>query len=280
MKKHLKKLFILIPLIFVAGATFAAYSFTGPTAPPSANNTDGPLIDTSLNQVKNGGLSVNAFAAAKNSFFNQDVIFTGTVFGGTPAAAGPVAFGNTTNKVSVAITGSQSITGTYQSDTLKTGGGEKPLCADENGTFYICGTTKTAPVNNAPMVSIRYVPQADGSYAVGAQVSQPLSTAVEVYLNESGPISTTSPVVSFLNSIKNAFTADARLAGVCYPPSGTQSFGSVGINALNLSSWNTIPLPQGCTTSDLIITISTVSPGSVDGQTLQYSSAPIAPAGQ
>ncbi len=271
MKNTLQKSLILLPLLLVAGITFAAYSFTGPTVAPTSNNTDGPLNDSATDQVKTGGLSVNTFDAASNAYFNQNAIFTGSIFGGTPNnGTAPVNFGNpadTANPVNVSIAGTDTVVGTYQSDTLKTGGGIKPVCADQDGEFYICGTTPANNTTSANRIWLTETLDASGNYEVGAQISQPVSQAIEVYITEAGQ---SSSATSFLDRLKDAFTADARFSGVCYPPSSPTSLGAVEIYANTLKSWNTIPLGSSCTPSDVTVSISSISPDTVDGQKIQY----------
>src|ERR1700744_5978848 len=98
MKQHLKKLLILIPLVFVAGAAFAAYSFVGPTAAPTSNNTDAPLDISSTNQIKNGGLAVGTFQARSGSDFAQQSQFTGLVNGGTAGSTNStITIGNSSD---------------------------------------------------------------------------------------------------------------------------------------------------------------------------------------
>jgi hypothetical protein len=139
MKKHLSKLFIIIPLLLVGGAAMAAYTFVGPISGPTANNTDAPLDVSATNQIKNGGLSVATFEARGNAYFDQSTYFSGMIRGGTVANNAPnVSFGSTAAPANVVQTGNMFLSGTYQSDTLKTGGGLKPLCADSAGKFFIC----------------------------------------------------------------------------------------------------------------------------------------------
>ncbi|GEM_PF-2334463 len=137
MKKGLSQLLILIPLLFVAGVSFAAYSYVGPTCAPEGCNTDAPLDGTASVQVKNGGLSVSAFYVPGNAYFDQNSYVGGAIFGPT-TTNNTVIVGTSAAPASVVNTGNIFISGQYQSNTLKTGGGKKPLCTDANGTLYIC----------------------------------------------------------------------------------------------------------------------------------------------
>ncbi|MDB5254872.1 MAG: hypothetical protein JWL92_248 [Candidatus Nomurabacteria bacterium] len=138
MKKDLSQLLILIPLLFIAGVSFAAYDYVGPACAPPGCNTDVPLDGSASSQVKNGGLSVNAFYVPGNAYFDQNSYVAGAIFGPV-ATNNTVVVGTSAAPTGVANTGNIFISGQYQSETLKTGGGKKPLCADTNGTFYICG---------------------------------------------------------------------------------------------------------------------------------------------
>jgi hypothetical protein len=261
MKKNLSKLLILIPLLFVGGLSYAAYTYIAPTGVPTTNNTDGPLVDTSTDQAKAGGLSVNAFSAAHNSLLNQNAIFAGPVFGGTPDdPTSPVVIGDSTSSLGLNITGSDSITGAYQSDILKTGGGLKPLCADTTGQFYICGTTppsKTQPV----LLSTTFTTVPAGN-AVVATLSHWVRDPVtaEIYYTAAGwQVGDPAPIIGFLNDIKNFYTADAIPAGVCVSTTQAIDLGTAYIPAGATQS-QPIVLPENCSTDQLTMSIQTYSP--------------------
>lgn len=136
MKQKLTQLGIaLLALVLIAPVAIA---YNAPEGSPSTYNSDGPLTVGPTDQVKDGGLSVNAFQARGNAYFDQNVSFHGAVYGGTAAAPGPIVFGSTTNNVDLAINGASEATGTYQSDSLKNDDGNTPVCADKDGVFYLC----------------------------------------------------------------------------------------------------------------------------------------------
>ena len=73
----MKKTFQTIKLITLAvllslGLSFA-YAWTVPTTTPPGGNTNPPLNTSTTAQVKNGGLSVNAFTAFGSAFFAGNV---------------------------------------------------------------------------------------------------------------------------------------------------------------------------------------------------------------
>jgi len=206
MKKYLAQLAFIIPLLFVAGIAMAAYSFVGPTATPPGNNTDGPLDVSSSNQIKNGDLAVNAFQVVSGSEFAQQASFTGLVNGGTAGAtsntSSTINFGTSSTPVSVNNIGNATVSGNYQSNSLKSGGGLKPLCADPNGTFYLCGAS-VPPVTGSIYLDITQV-NINGTIQLGASLSEAINEPVEVTFFAANP---SSP---FADYIKNNFTAFAE----------------------------------------------------------------------
>lgn len=223
MKKHLTQLFILIPLLFTAGIVMAAYSFVPPTTAPDAGNTEAP-IDTSItDQIKHGGLAVNAFNVQGGAYFAQQVSFADTVQGGAPGVtSSTINFGDTSHQVSVQDLGSTSIIGNYQSDSLKSGGGLKPVCADTNGAFFLCGgsqsVTQTTSGNQSAAILTANYQSMNGSTYVSAKISQPVAADnVVVTFSYILPSSTAAP--SALNYIKNNILAEA--AATSSPTDGT-----------------------------------------------------------
>ena len=98
MKKYLRsQLMLIVPLLFVAGISAAAFTYTGPSSAPSAGNTEAPLDISTNDQVKNGGLSVNEFHVSGNSYFDQDSAFSGHIFGETNSDI--VTFGTSANQI-------------------------------------------------------------------------------------------------------------------------------------------------------------------------------------
>lgn len=264
MKNHFKKFLIIIPLLLVAGGTFAAYTFVGPTAAPTSNNTDGPLDISATDQIKNGGLSVNTFQSRTGSDFLQQTTFTGLVNGGTVAAGtSSIPFGTSANKASIKETGNATIAGNYQSDSLKTGGGVKPLCANATGTFYICGTT-TVPTNINPiyLYSNWLLTGSQGNVAVGATLSEATNSNVTVTLSA---ISGTGGGSAALQYIKNMYTADAFYQGVCRYTTTPTVMGTVTIFAGSTSSWDTLLLSPGCDQTNTSVFISSYSPHTTMG---------------
>lgn len=252
MKNHLKQFLIVIPLLLIAGASFAAYTFTGPTAAPTANNTEAPLDITGTDQVKNGGLSVNTFQSRSAADFAQQVTFKGLVNGGTVTkAASTISFGDSSHKVSVNNTGNATVAGTLQSDSLKTGGGNKPVCADADGTIYICGAA-AAPANTTP-IYLRALTESNNGYFAVAQLSEPTNTNLVITIAASVPSTTGGD--NAMNFLKNAYTADARAAGVCYLTSTPTDIGTVTILGGNTTS-ESIPFPSGCDPTEVSIRLS------------------------
>jgi hypothetical protein len=278
MKKNLSQLFIIIPLVFLATGVFAAFSYTAPTAAPTSNNTDGPLDIGSTDQVKDGGLAVNAFQSRTGSFFAQRSTFTGLVRGGTPSdTTSSIAFGDSSHAVTLSNVGNIALGGTLQSDTLKTGGGSKPLCADTNGTFYICGAAATT-VADPIYIHTHYLGGTTGAqYYIYGYIDQPISKDMEITI---GAVSTggdatlvsekSTGIIAF---IKNMFTANAKNIGVCYITSTSVTrLGSVEIYPSTTMSWNSLQLPTACDPQKILLTIMDYSPqATASGQPIKPS---------
>lgn len=259
MKKHFKQLFLIIPLVFIAGATFAAYSFIGPATttstptctsgngtPPNCN-TDAPLDISATDQVKNGGLAVDTFHSRTGSDFAQQTAFTGLVRGGTSTDTNStIPFGTSSKQVSVNNVGNTTVTGNYQSDSLKTGGGSKPLCADNTGTFYICGTT--VPTNNIQPVYVGIYPAT--TYSNGSTTNQVMATLSET-LNI--PVSATISAKSYY-----------AISGCSYTTTA-QNIGTVIIPAEATTSTSGVPIPSGCNINATDFEVSAVSPSVTQG---------------
>lgn len=69
--RNIKSIFLVLALLLAVDFIYAAW--TNPTADPTGNNTPTPINVGSVAQVKNGGLSVNAFSAYQNSYFAANV---------------------------------------------------------------------------------------------------------------------------------------------------------------------------------------------------------------
>lgn len=129
---------ILILAIVLLPLAFTARGYTAPTAAPTGGNTDGPLTVGSVDEVKLGGLSVNAFHATGGALFVQDAYLQGFVRGGTPTTTLPIAV--TTD---VAVSGNV-MTKNAVSTTLA-GTGIRPLCATAAGTYAPCTVGAAGP---------------------------------------------------------------------------------------------------------------------------------------
>lgn len=68
-----KQFGIFLTAFLVLLVAFTASAWTGPTQSPPGGNVAAPVNVGSTDQVKNGGLSVNAFAAFGNSYFAGNV---------------------------------------------------------------------------------------------------------------------------------------------------------------------------------------------------------------
>jgi hypothetical protein len=295
MKKHLRQLLIILPLLLVATGVFAAYSFTGPSSNPTSNNTDGPLDISATDQIKNGGLSVNTFYSENGSDLKQQSSFAGLVNGGTASeGSSTIQFGNSSDQTSVDLSGNASVKGTLQSDSLATPDGKTDtLCADANGNFYVCSTGPTTP----SQTPIYIEPVEEDANDVAVQISEPINQNLTATL-EMIPGAVSS---NYLDNLKNQFTSYADAPGaIAKPPTvggSPQAYGnntsSGGGNSENTGSGtsptvpqicksmvdgqseaplgtvtiledsnisNEIPLPSGCNLSEVNVIISSYSP--------------------
>lgn len=248
MKKYLAQLIILVSLLFAAGAAMAAYSFIGPTAAPTGNNTDAPLDISASNQIKHGGLAVNAFQAVSGSDFVQQASFAGLVNGGrSNTSNSTIIVGTPSQATSVTDLGNATVAGEYQSNALQTGGGTQPLCADQNGNFYICGASVTPPATLPPVYLGSVFESVGGTGQIGATISEELNIPVNVSFSVAAAPGATQQTLNQDGVCKNMTTTPKPL-------------GTVTINPGNLLSWDTVNLPANCNPSMLVVTISSWTP--------------------
>lgn len=70
----LRQLFFILTIAFCGlFAASALYSWTGPTQAPPSGNVSAPINVGTTAQVKNGGLSVNAFSAFGNAYIQGNL---------------------------------------------------------------------------------------------------------------------------------------------------------------------------------------------------------------
>jgi hypothetical protein len=268
-KKQLLQLILCaLALVFIATMTHAYSIPLGSQA--GAINTDMPINVGSADQVKSGGLTVGTFQAQGNSYFAQTVLFNGLIRGGSTAAAKPVAFGGPANKVDVLFTGGVAIDGTYQSDTLKTGGGKKPLCADGNGTLYICGATPpTPPSPPANIIAYGAIQQFQSGPFVVGRLTQSVSKDVHIFVS-----ATYSSPSAFLDTVKNFYTAHAVTQGTCRLNATPTALGELIVYAGTINSSavaganSSIAVPANCNPDQMNLIVTSTNPTSADGKTI------------
>ncbi|HTH93121.1 MAG TPA: hypothetical protein VL576_01390 [Candidatus Paceibacterota bacterium] len=246
MKQHLKKLLILIPLVLIATGVFAAYTFVAPTSAPTANNTAGPLDISANNQVKNGGLAVNTFQSRTGSQFAQQTQFTGLVNGGTAGSTNStITLGNASDVTSINETGNVAVANYYQSDSLKTGGGNKPICADSNGVFSLCGTSGSTGGGTLPVyLRAEILTGNTGRFSVDTTLSEPITSTVSATISATLIPGGIGPVG----------------LGTCPYNSTPTIVGTLDITATTVISSSTLSLPGGCSSGNTALQISSYSP--------------------
>ncbi len=213
MKKSFSRLIVLGFLMGIAGV---AGAYTPPSGSAFGANTDGPLTIGATNQDKAGGLWVKTFQARGDAYFNLDTYIQGDIIGKDLAGDGTTTVrigGQTadgvTRTVSAGVHGAISVNGVIQSNSLATGpgGGKKPVCADANGTFFLCNTA-------APSTPPSTIPVA--------------SATIDFYVNGSDQTGTFAMIQS--NSTGNLYTLEmhpGQNMGSSLPqiiPPGTYSF--------------------------------------------------------
>jgi hypothetical protein len=130
-------------LVLVCGAALSiGISYVhAQTAIPPGGNLPAVITRLPVAQVKNGGLSVNAFSATGYSYFAQDASFKGIVRGDAPGASSTIQFGGTIGGVSwpveAFVTGSLEATGALHADPLANTTNKK-LCAGIDGKIVVC----------------------------------------------------------------------------------------------------------------------------------------------
>jgi len=129
-------------LLFLASTTRA---YTGTTSTPPSNNTDAPIDVSSSNQVKTGGLVVNAFTASGGSYFDKQVFFNGPVAGSVGPGNSTIQFGDLIDKTSLAITDGLATLASLRADSLMNSTNNTPVCADKNGVLILCSATQVTP---------------------------------------------------------------------------------------------------------------------------------------
>ncbi|MFZ4500064.1 MAG: hypothetical protein ACOYMZ_01020 [Minisyncoccia bacterium] len=175
----------LIALGLALGIAGAVSAYTPPTTGAFGANTDAPINTSALSQDKAGGFSTTTFQARGNALFSQETFAGGVVTGGNIQSDGSntVAIGNSSYGVNTTINGSISTLGTIQSNSLVSGGGKKPVCANADGTFFLCTSPSTAPAAPAPVAA---TPSASLDFYI--EGSQQTGTFVMVNNNNDGSL--------------------------------------------------------------------------------------------
>lgn len=150
--------FIVLGVVVALGASYihAQTWNPAPSSPPS-NNTIFPVNVSANDQVKLGGLSVNAFMANQNAQFDKVIYLQGPMHGGTVASVdSTIAFGGTdpvnnaiNRVVNMYVTGGLKAANTIQSDTLR-GLSVGELCANSSGVLIRCTSPST---NSYPTIT-------------------------------------------------------------------------------------------------------------------------------
>lgn len=143
MKKIQKHIFILIGILFISTAVYAAWST--PSSTPPGGNISLPIHKIVNPQTKDGGLSVQKVLAMANSTISGQAFFNGALFGNTNTISiGGVDSAGVIQSVETIIKGvlqTTNNTTTLSSPTITNA--TSGLCADSAGILVRCTTTNT-----------------------------------------------------------------------------------------------------------------------------------------
>ena len=188
----------LIVLGLLMGVATVAGAYTPPSGAAFELNTSGPITIGVTNQDKAGGLWVKTFQARGDAYFNLDTYIQGDIIGKDLRGDGTttVRIGGQTadgviHTVSAGIHGAISVNGVIQSNSLATGpgGGKKPVCADANGTFFLCSSTTPppTPTNTPPATSATVAFYVNGGDQTGTFVMIQSDSSGTAYMLEMSP---------------------------------------------------------------------------------------------
>ncbi len=126
--------------LVVAFGTSALADWANPGAAAPSGNIAAPL-HVGPYQIKDGGLSVNGFAAYNNSAFSQHITLDGIVRGGVPTdTTSTVTFGNPAVATTMLVSGNIASNSYIQSLSVANTA-NNTLCADAVGAIYTCNSS-------------------------------------------------------------------------------------------------------------------------------------------
>ncbi len=149
-KKHLfyNIAYVIGGITVAVGLSYVVHA-AGTLPTPPDGNTPAPLNVGILDQIKTGGLAVDAFVANANAEMDGNTYFDGVLH--SADANGTINFGDSTKNsaVSLAINGwFTDNNGTMKSAPLANNT-MNPICADETGTIVLC-TGSAATITTTP----------------------------------------------------------------------------------------------------------------------------------
>ncbi|HWC57504.1 MAG TPA: hypothetical protein VG621_00930 [Candidatus Paceibacterota bacterium] len=244
MKRTLRQLVILIPLLFLAGGVAA---YTSPTSAPTGNNTNEPIEVSAASQVKPAGLGVNAFLDQGDGWFQGQTFVNGIIRGGSAIDANPdsqVYVGTDDNKASLSLNNTLTNTGTVQSNSLvSTSGSTSEVCADASGTLVLCSGVVSQP-----------------TVTISASYGQTLFATGIAGFTQSAPTNTT------YTGTHTAFTAPIQVQVTLGPSAPPQAGLVLEVNNVRrycdvVTKTTTANFPSTAFRQDDSITIASVSSG-------------------
>ena len=170
---HIRRNALVIAISVLALAPLVVFAWTGPTATPPGNNVDAPINVGTTDQVKNGGLGVNALTVFGNSLFGGS---TGSnAYLNFGATAGEPGYGIRDNDGTLEFKNLNGSWASLQSTiyTLVGEGGGGVEGADSFGGMFTTGAGSFQAHSN-PLTAAANCPAgyAAHNYAGGAYIDQ------------------------------------------------------------------------------------------------------------
>ncbi len=170
-------LYVIAGIVLAVGISYLASAtgtYNDPSGTPPANNPATPLNVGTGDQVKStglcglgacGGLAIDeSFIANQNAALSANGYINGLMLGGTAANDGALAFGDSTQKTSVDISGSLNTSETMQANSLENASGNNGLCANAAGQIVLCNIDICSNITGTQTtVPSGYVANTDGT---------------------------------------------------------------------------------------------------------------------
>ncbi len=135
---------LVVGLVLSIGLSYVGAAFSYPAATPPNGNVPLPVTVDTIDQVKVGGLIVNAFIANEAAAFDMDTYLKQPVFGGSATAISPLRIGGFDSLLNDTYTVITTATGYVQANKELAAPDElannqkNTLCANDTGHIVFC----------------------------------------------------------------------------------------------------------------------------------------------